>query len=105
MNENNENKLLVEVKTNLSAFREGEKALSKEELFHRLCYHKNDVGEGVYSLYVVLKDDSSEEVCFLEDVSRDEREALEFLFLFARETVTPDTSQMIMEDLLSVYNV
>jgi len=57
----------------------------------------------IYSLEVSSKDcDTMDwETEYLEDISRNQIEALRLFELFANETVMPCTARYIMEDLLS----
>lgn len=89
----NDNQIIIEVKVLLEG---------RGELFYRLLKCFDGENGDMYSLYVILNPGDSEETAFLEDISRDRDEAVDYLFLFAKETVTPDTAVIIMEELLSV---
>ena len=59
---------------------------------------ENDIA---YNLSVAYINNDHSESVILEDISRDYEEAASRTYLFAKETVTPITAQIIMEELLS----
>ncbi len=89
----NDSEIVMEVKVMLEG---------RGELLYRLLRCFDEENGEIYSLYVNMNPGESEESAFLEDISREKAEAVDYLFLFAKETVTPDTAEIIMEELLSV---
>ena len=60
----------------------------------------NSTVDSCYDLSVCQIFDNREETVVLEDISRNRDEAIDMLYLFARETVTAETAHIIMEELL-----
>lgn len=75
------------------------------QIDYRLIYHK--VGElyGVegmgYSIEIVSWINGEKEEIFIEDVTRDRKNAVWIIGLFAENAVTPDSAEYIIEDILS----
>ena len=74
---------------------------SDEALSYRLAYTEEE-DEILYNLSVTyhINNSESEEIT-LWDISRNKKEAIDKAFLFAYEQVTPNTAEIIMEELLS----
>lgn len=88
----NDFKTLVSISVNLEQI---------GELSYLLINDKGTDGKDCYSMIVKYSCNETEQTAVLEDITRDKEEATDFVYLFAKETVTPDTASIIMEDLLS----
>lgn len=75
------------------------------EVKYTLVRHESDKAYGIdgecYGINITADIKGIMESLMLEDISRDYEQALDVMFLLARNTVLPDTALYVMEDLLS----
>ena len=67
------------------------------------CYinEEDGVPGNGFDLELESEIDGNKEYALLEDITRDFDEAFDILIMFAKNTVTPESAEYIMEDILS----
>ena len=75
-----------------------------QTLTYELFQSEDVLNQTIYSLQITYNTENTLETDFLEDISRNKEQATDIAFLFAKETVTPDTAHIIMEEMLSVWS-